>query len=394
LGLSIFFAIAATNLLTPLLPDVTEEFQISFSAAGVVVSSYILARLVSSIFVGWLASRAGRVRLSWFALGMLFAGSVIGIASPSVEILVGSRLIAGAGIGIVSTLALSTLADLAPNRNRGQVMSLFQIAHNSGIALYPVVGGLIGAVAGWRATFVVMALGSVLSAWFLIPVLRRTRAGTLDDAGDAAEPDEIPLPRRPRIQTIGAVLVGVFATMFNRHGFRNTLLPLYAGAVIGLGPVAISTGVTAMSLVGVVIAMPGAMAGDRWGHRRLIVGGLIALAIGDLAFLLTGDYVSFIIAAAVLGLGDFFIGSQTALLASVAPAGQRTRVLSGFRLATDAGAFAGPIALAAMMDAFGPQSAMVIAAGILVTAAVISRIAIVVPALVSRGPRLESQVAD
>jgi MFS family permease len=318
----------------------------------------------------------------------------VGIASPTVDVLVMSRLIAGAGIGIVSTLALATLADLAPSRNRGQVLSLFQIAHNSGIALYPVVGGLIGALAGWRATFVVMALGSVLSAWFLIPVLRRARTAEREVRGDVPDEDEVPLPRGRRVLTIGAVLGGVFAVMFNRHGFRNTLLPLYAGAVIGLGPVAISTGVTAMSLVGVLIAMPGAMAGDRWGHRRLIVGGLLALAIGDLAFLLTGDYASFLVAAAVLGLGDFFIGSQTALLASAAPAGQRTQVLSGFRLATDAGALAGPIVLAAMMDAFGPHRAMVIAAAILVAAAVVSRLAIAISAPPRRLPRLESSLAD
>jgi MFS family permease len=338
-----------------------------------------------------LATRLGRVRLSWFALAILFAGSVIGIASPNVEVLVASRLIAGAGIGIVSTLALATLADLAPNRNRGQVLSLFQIAHNSGIAIYPVVGGLIGLLVGWRATFVVMALGSVLSAWLLIPVLRRTRPDKSVDAPTAVDEDENQLPKRLRVQTIGAILAGVFATMFNRHGFRNTLLPLYAGAVLGLGPVAIATGVTVMSLVGVVIAMPGAMAGDRWGHRRVIVAGLLVLGIGDLAFLLTGNYVTFIVAAALLGLGDFFIGSQTALLASTVPASQRTQVLGGFRFATDAGALAGPIVLAAMMDAFGPHTAMVIGASVLLVAALVSRAAIRSASPPSLSPRLESR---
>jgi MFS family permease len=394
LALSIFFAIAATNLLTPLLPQVTDEFQISFSAAGIVVSSYIFARLVSSIFVGWLAARIGRARLAAVALVALFAGSVVGIASPNVEVLVLSRLIAGVGIGFVATLALATLADLAPDRNRGQVMSLFQIAHNSGIAIYPLVGGFVGALAGWRATFIIMALGAALSAWFLIPVLHRVRARTSGATDGTADEAEIPLSPRRRQLSISAILTGVFATMFNRHGFRNTLLPLYAGAVIGLGPLAISTGVAAMSLVGVVIAMPGAMAGDRWGHRRLIVLGLLALGVGDLAFLLTGDYMSFIIAAGLLGLGDFFVGSQTALLASTATPGGRTQVLAGFRLATDAGALVGPIALAGLMDVLGPQAAMVGAAGVLVAAAVISRVAIAVDGAVPRATAINSTPAN
>ena len=394
LALSIFFAIAATNLLTPLLPEITAEFGISFSTAGLLVSSYVFARLLTSIFVGSIALRIGRVNLAWIALVSLFVGSLVGIASPTVEILLFSRILAGGGIGIISTLALTALADLAPKGNRGQVMSLFQIAHNGGIALYPVVGGVIGALAGWRATFVVMAMGAALSAWLLIPVLQRVRAAQATRDGSESEEDEVTMSRRRRAVSLSAILAGVFATMFNRHGFRNTLLPLYAGVVLGLGPVAISTGITAMSLVGVVIAMPGAMAGDRWGHRRLIVGGLLALAIGDLAFLLTGNYASFLVAATLLGLGDFFIGSQTALLASVAPAAQRTQILGGFRFATDAGALAGPIVLAALMDAFGPQTAMVGAAAVLCVAAIVSRVAISVGPPNRPSSPLDARVVD
>jgi MFS family permease len=376
LGIAIFFAIAATNLLIPLLPSITAEFDISFAAAGLLVSSFILARLVSSVFVGWLGRRLGTARLASLAFLLLVVGSLVGMVSPTVEVLLGSRLLTGAGVGIISTLALAALADLAPDHARGQVMSLFQIAHNAGIALYPVLGGVVGLLVGWRATFLVVAVGAILSAWFLLPVLKRvgeaasTADGGLTPAGAPA------ISRTRRLVGIGTVLAGVFAVMFNRHGVRNTLLPLYGGAVLGLGPVAIATGVAAMSIVGLVIAMPGAIAGDRLGHRRLIVAGLLALAVGDLAFLLTGDYVTFLIASIALGLGDFFIGSQSALLASMAPPHQRTQVLGGFRVALDAGALAGPIALGWLMDAGGVEIALVVAAVGLGVAAIASRLTI------------------
>ena len=375
LALGIFFAIAATNLLTPLLPMITGELRISFATAGILVTSYILARLVASVFVGTIALRIGRIPLAATGCSILIAGSLLGLVANDVDVFLASRLITGAGTGIVATLALTALGDLAPRSHRAQVMSLFQIAHNGGIALYPVIGGVVGVLAGWRATFLVMALGGALAAWLLIPVLRRVAAHGPSTAADD-EGDYPPASQRRRAVGIGAVLAGVFTTMFNRHGFRNTLLPLYAGAVLGLGPVAIATGVTAMSLVGLVIAMPGAVGGDRWGHRRVIVLGLLGLAVGDLLFLLTGDYLSFLIAATALGIGDFFIGSQTALLAGMAPARQRAQVLGGFRVATDAGALAGPVVLAVVMDAVGPQAAMVVAAGMLALAALVSRLAI------------------
>ena len=61
-----------------------------------------------------------------------------------------------------------------------------------------------------------------------------------------------------------------------------------------------------------------------------------------------------------------------------------------FRFATDAGALAGPIVLAAMMDAFGPHTAMVIGAGVLIGAALVSRAAISIATPPLR-PRLESR---
>ena len=42
-----------------------------------------------------------------------------------------------------------------PNLFMGKVMSLFHVANNTGIALYPMIGGLIGLFIGWRATFAV-----------------------------------------------------------------------------------------------------------------------------------------------------------------------------------------------------------------------------------------------
>ena len=382
LSLAIFFAIAATNLLTPLLPNIRDEFRMSYSGAGLLVTSYIFARLALSFVVGTLADRMGRVRLATAGLGLVLLGSVVGLMAPTVEVLLLSRVLAGAGIGIVATLALAALGDAAPARNRGRVMSLFQIAHNAGIAVYPLLGGAIGSVAGWRATFVIMAIGAIVSAALLLPVLAHARPH--EEAAVATGPQTRTAERRRRV-TLWTVYAGVFATMFNRHGFRNTLLPLYAGTVLSLGPVAISTGVTAMSLVGLVISMPGAIVGDRFGHRRVIATGLLVLALGNLAFLLAGDYASFLLASVALGFGDFFIGSQTALLAGVAPAGDRTRVLGRFRVATDAGALVGPLVLASLMDAVGPQVAMIAAAGLLILAGFMSRLTIRVEEGSARG---------
>jgi MFS family permease len=181
---------------------------------------------------------------------------------------------------------------------------------------------------------------------------------------------------RPRVLAIAAANAGVVANMVNRHGFRNTVLPLYAATVLGLGGVSIATAIALMSITGLMVATPGGMLGDRIGRRRIISAGLAAIAVGDLVFLVTGDLVTFLAAAALIGFGDFFASSQTALLSEIVPPEQRTKVLSGYRFSSDLGAFVGPVLLAAVMDLVNAKAAIILAAAILLSASLVARLGI------------------
>ena len=68
--------------------------------------------------------------------------------------------------------------------------------------------------------------------------------------------------------------------------------------------------------------------------------------------------------------------SQTALLSEIVPPEQRTQVLSGYRFSADLGAFVGPVLLAAVMDAASAQVAILVAAGILISASLVARFAV------------------
>jgi MFS family permease len=251
-------------------------------------------------------------------------------------------------------------------------MSLFGMANNAAIAVYPIVGAVIGSIIGWQATFGLTALLGLVAAVFLIPVVAHVDVPKSNLP--KAEPAEASvMVGRPRLAAIAATNVSVVAAMIHRHGFRNTVLPLYAATVLGLGGLSIATAIALMAVCGLLVGIPGGMMGDRVGRRRLIVVGLATLAIGDLLFLLTHDLLSFLVAAAVVGLGDFFGSSQTALLSEIVPPESRTRVLSGYRFSVDIGAFIGPLLLASVMDAVGPQAAIVVAVSVLLAGSLVVR---------------------
>ena len=389
-AVAVFLVIAATNILTPLLPNIRDEFGISIAAAGVVVGSYGLARLVTDLPAGFLIDALGTRGVVIGGPILLVIASAVGLSAPSVEVLVGARIGAGVAVALLTTLGLSALGATATTANRGKVMSFYHVANNVGIAFYPLLGGAISVVWGWRATFAVTIVLALAAGAILLRVLPRLdlRREPAARGGGASRA----LEGRQRVIALGAINYGVAANMINRHGFRNTVMPLYAATVLGLGEMSIASAIALMAIVGLFVATPGGMLGDRFGRRRIIVTGLVAIAAGDLAFLVTHDLVTFLFFAAVIGLGDFFSSSQTALLSEVVPPAQRTKVLAGYRFSADMGAFIGPVLLAAVMDVTNAQTSITLAAVILVSASLVAFIG--VPSKVDlRAPRVSAATA-
>ena len=373
---SLFLVVATTNIMTPLLPDIRTDFGVSIATAGVIVGSYGLARLLIDLPAGFVSDRIGHRRISLAALLLLVASCFVGLNASSVELLILARAGSGVSVAILATVILSSLSATASPTNRGKVMSLFHVANNTGIAVYPLVGGLVGATLGWRATFLVTLVLTLVAGAILLPVLFRIDPRRAGSAQRSAGAGTRVLHGRERAVAIAATNVGVVANMINRHGFRNTILPLYAATALGLGGISIATAIALMSVTGLLVATPGGMLGDRIGRRRIITAGLAAIAAGDLVFLLTGDLVTFLLAAGLIGFGDFFSSSQTALLAEIVPPDLRTKVLGGYRFSADLGAFVGPVLLAAVMDLVNAQAAIVLAAAVLLTASLVARVGV------------------
>ena len=372
---ALFLIVSATNIMTPLLPDIRKDFGVSIATAGVIVGAFGFARLLIDLPAGFVSDRIGHRRISVAALGLALASCLVGLNASSVEMLIVARIGSGFAVGILATVILSSLSATATSTNRGKVMSLFHVANNIGIAAYPLVGGIVGAVLGWRVTFAVTFALILVAGAILVPLLARVHAPT-SSAPSASRGDARILHGRERAIAIGATNLGVVANMINRHGFRNTILPLYAATALGLGGISIATAIALMSITGLLVATPGGMLGDRIGRRRIITAGLAAIAAGDLVFLFTHDLTTFLLAAALIGFGDFFSSSQTALLSEIVPPDQRTKVLGTYRFSADLGAFIGPVALAAVMDLISAQAAIIVAAAVLLFASLIARLGV------------------
>ncbi|MGD9007472.1 MAG: MFS transporter, partial [Desulfobacteraceae bacterium] len=118
--------------------------------AGLVFSAQAFTMMLASPFWGALADRWGRkimVNRAMFggALLVLLMGYV-----QSAEQLVLLRAIQGLVTGVIGA-ANALVAAAAPRERTGFAMGLLQVGMNIGLALGPVIGGLVAELVGYRA---------------------------------------------------------------------------------------------------------------------------------------------------------------------------------------------------------------------------------------------------
>ncbi len=245
--------------------------------AGMVFSSQALAMMIAAPIWGMVADRYGRKLMVERAM---FGGTIIILLmafARSAEELVLLRTIQGLITGTISA-ANALVAAVAPREQMGYAMGLLQVGLWAGIAVGPLIGGVIADTLGFRAAFVVTALLLFIAG---VMVWR----GIHEEHAPVAQSEQV----RPGFvaqwrQILTMPGVAMTFTLRFLGGVGQTVLlpitPLFIAALLNAdGPINTFTGL----VVGVASATSTASAiylgrlGDRIGHRRvLIVSSLLA----------------------------------------------------------------------------------------------------------------------
>lgn len=124
------------------------------------LTSYLLASLITTPIYGRLSDGYGRRPLFITALGLFIVGSAIAALSPSFLLLVLGRSVQGLGAGGLFSLAFAVISDLLPPRERARYILVFVLVFGSSSLLGPVIGGVIATqnsilgIVGWRWIFI------------------------------------------------------------------------------------------------------------------------------------------------------------------------------------------------------------------------------------------------
>ncbi|WP_372407143.1 MFS transporter [Streptomyces luteireticuli] len=385
------------------LPAMEHELAASVSGMQWAVASYSLAMATLMLYAGSTGDRIGRRKVLLAGIAVFTAASVLCALAPSLPVLIGFRILQGIGAAGLGPVSMAIVANAFPaERERVRAMGLWLAAYGLGLAVGPVVGGILVDAVSWRAVFwlnIPFGIVSSLIALRSVPESRAERPRRPDPVAQLLVvallgPLAYGVIEAPRAGWTAPVVVACFAVaaascaallgyerrrtepLIELGFFRD---PRFGGAIAAATAVFGTFGgfffLTAIYLqkplrmsaaeAGLWMLLPaGALAvssvyagrlAQRYGRRPLLVGAGIALAAsGALVALFTGDSSRVLIAVeyVLFGLG---VGLSTPLFISAGVSGlppDRAGLASGMITTFGRSAFAmGVAVLGAVLNA-------------------------------------------
>jgi DHA1 family bicyclomycin/chloramphenicol resistance-like MFS transporter len=186
-GLSSFGPLALDFYL-PGLPMLAADLGTTEAAAQLSLSLCMIGLALGQLVFGPLTDRVGRRRVLVSGVALFVVTTVLCALAPSIELLLGLRLLAGLGGGAGIVIARSMARDLYHGPALGRVYARLMLVSGVTPVLGPVFGGQLLLVTDWRGTFVALAaiglllLVTALAQRETLPTERRRASGARDTA--------------------------------------------------------------------------------------------------------------------------------------------------------------------------------------------------------------------
>lgn len=271
------------GILPGVLTRVQNDLGFSDFQLGMLEFAFVIATFLVIVPAGYLADRYDRTRIIAVVLASWAAISALTATVRSFGQFFAVRAALGVGETVDDPASQSLIADYYPQRIRGRAYSYQRVTPTLGRALGTVLGGVVAAVWGWRAAFLVVGVpGSLLAV--AVWRLREPRRGEADledmaishraevddraREGEDAEDPEDGISLRQIVQDL--------PTVFRIPSLRALLIgtAIASGALSGIGFWAVAFnerhsglgGATSAGLTGLMI-LTGAIVGTLVGGR-------------------------------------------------------------------------------------------------------------------------------
>ena len=158
------------------LPTIGNSLNASVSGLQWIADGYTMVLASLLVFGGATGDRFGRRKVFRIGLAAFTAGSALCSLAPSLGWLIAFRVLQAIGGSMLNPVAVSIISSVYTNRaQRARAISLWVGMFGIGMALGPVVGGVLVGTVGWRGIFwinVPVGLGAIVLSSIFVPESR------------------------------------------------------------------------------------------------------------------------------------------------------------------------------------------------------------------------------
>jgi MFS transporter, DHA1 family, tetracycline resistance protein len=293
------------GLVIPLLPFYGVRFGASAPEVTWLLATYSLMQLVAAPLWGWLSDRVGRrpvlmASMAASAVAYLWLG-----AATDLWMLFAGRALAGTCAGNIAA-AQAYIADITKPEERAHGMGMIGAAFGLGFIFGPALGGLLAGTDPATANLVTpawVAAGlSIVALCGVLFVLRESHAR--ERRGQARPPRRISLIFGALRRPVLSRLIVIFFLVILAFAAMESIFALWALRQLDWGPAKVGYVFAYLGLLSAV--MQGGLTRrltQRYGEERLLLCGLVLLAIGLLIVPFSRDLALLCGAFAVLAIG-------------------------------------------------------------------------------------------
>jgi MFS family permease len=352
----VFLANMGWGVMSPVLADVQAEFQVSVFEIALANSVFGMARLILDVPIGLVMDRVDPRLVRFFGAAVLAIGSVICALAGDFSSLLFGRFLHGVGAASIQVTNMVWISRLSTDERRGRDLGIFQAVHQAGSSFSPVIAGALADYGTWRASFWFSAVVALLG---FMPMLlgnsdwrNRVRIPAAREMS-AERPEAKPSVRADATGVLIIINFVTFFLSFSMSGFQNTVIPLFAGSVLGLEAGAIGLALGLSTVLRFVMSLVGGEISDRYGRRAILIPGLIVMGLGILMFNAVTDLRGFWVAMLVLSVGRFGNNVPASVLADHTPSSRWSLLMAIFGAIHDVGNVVGPIGAGLLLQIFG-----------------------------------------
>src|SRR5215208_3463433 len=147
--LVVFFS---ETMLLPAIPEIMEDFSISYGTAAWIFSAYLIVAAVMTPIAGKMSDLYGKKKILLVLLTIYTAGIIAGGFADNISFLLASRIIQGVGLAAVPA-AFSLLRDTFPPAKLAIAVGVFGSMYSAGSVVGLLAGATIINSFGWHFTF-------------------------------------------------------------------------------------------------------------------------------------------------------------------------------------------------------------------------------------------------